>query len=128
MEIDGNVIFPAQSPTRQSECFGQSNITDSSRRRCSLPQLGDDTDSESVSEAGDIGDRALPSKRYSGSGRIHFLDENVPDNNFVVPVQEDAVVHHGNKEQETKLEMPWLLEYISCLIHLAVWGILGVIH
>lgn len=69
---------------RQSECFGQSNRAYSSLRRRSLPQLGDDTDSESVSEAGDIGDRALPSKRYSGSGRIHFLDDNVPENNFVV--------------------------------------------
>lgn len=84
---------------RQSECFGQSNRADSSLSRCSLPQLSDDTDSESVSEAGDIGDRALPSKRHSGSGRIHFLDDNVPDNNFVIPVQEEAVVHHNNKEQ-----------------------------
>lgn len=87
------------SQLSQSECFDQSNRADSSLRRRSLPQLGNDTDSESVSEAGDIGDRALPSKRNSGSGRIHFLDDNVPDNNFVVPVQEEAVVHNGNKEQ-----------------------------
>ncbi|KAK1377682.1 fluoride export protein 2 [Heracleum sosnowskyi] len=117
MEIDGTNTLPAQSPSR----------ADSSLRRRSLPQLGDDTDSESVSEAGDIGDRALSSRRHSGSGRIHFLDDNVPGNNFVVPVQEEEVVHHGNKEQETRLEMPWLLLYISCLIHLAVWGILGVL-
>lgn len=29
--------------------------------------------------------------------------------------------------QENKKEVPWLLEYISCLIYLAVFGILGVI-
>nr|XP_017220221.1 PREDICTED: UPF0695 membrane protein C977.11/PB8B6.06c isoform X3 [Daucus carota subsp. sativus] len=103
------------------------SLVDSSLRRRSLPQLGDDTDSESVSEAGDIGDRALSSKRYSGSGRIHFLEDNVSNNNFVLPVQQEAVVHLGSKEQETKPEMPWLLQYISCLVHLAVWGIFGVL-
>ncbi|KAL8102502.1 fluoride export protein 1 isoform X2 [Apium graveolens] len=117
MEIDGSMVFQAQSPTRSGSSF----------RRRSLSQLGNDIDSESVSEAGDIGDRALPSKRYSGSGRIHFFNDNVPDDNFVVPVQEEAVVHNGNKEQETKPEIPWLLQYISCLVHLAVWGILGVL-
>ncbi|WOH11218.1 hypothetical protein DCAR_0830698 [Daucus carota subsp. sativus] len=115
------------SQLTQSACFGQSNRVDSSLRRRSLPQLGDDTDSESVSEAGDIGDRALSSKRYSGSGRIHFLEDNVSNNNFVLPVQQEAVVHLGSKEQETKPEMPWLLQYISCLVHLAVWGIFGVL-
>nr|XP_017220220.1 PREDICTED: UPF0695 membrane protein C977.11/PB8B6.06c isoform X2 [Daucus carota subsp. sativus] len=117
MELDGTTIIPSQSPSR----------VDSSLRRRSLPQLGDDTDSESVSEAGDIGDRALSSKRYSGSGRIHFLEDNVSNNNFVLPVQQEAVVHLGSKEQETKPEMPWLLQYISCLVHLAVWGIFGVL-
>ena len=87
------------SQLTQSACFGQSNRGDSSLRRRSLPQLGDDTDSESVSEAGDIGDRALSSKRYSGSGRIHFLDDNVSNNNFALPVQQEVVVHLGSKEQ-----------------------------
>ncbi|KAL1804896.1 hypothetical protein ACET3Z_027964 [Daucus carota] len=122
--MDCTIIDPQLT---QSACFGQSNRVDSSLRRRSLPQLGDDTDSESVSEAGDIGDRALSSKRYSGSGRIHFLDDNVSNNNFALPVQQEVVVHLGSKEQETKLEMPWLLQYISCLIHLAVWGIFGVL-
>lgn len=144
----------------RNESFGQVSSANSSMRRRSSglsvlggPHLDYDTESESVSEAGDIGDRALPSNRYSGSGRIRFSVDNVSDNSFVVPIQEDthdltasntisvsplplqilsplptdAMVHPGERKEETKLEMPWLLEYISCLIHLAVCGILGVL-
>lgn len=36
-------------------------------------QVDDETESESVSEVGDIGDRALHSNRYSASGSFNFL-------------------------------------------------------
>lgn len=48
----------------------------------------DDDEIESVSEAGDIGDRELQSNRYSGSGRLRLIDENAPEHGVVVPISE----------------------------------------
>ncbi|CAN4121058.1 unnamed protein product [Withania somnifera] len=120
-------------------------------------QLNDDDESESVSEAGDIGDRDLQSNRYSGSGRLRLIGENAspPEHGVVVPISEDTMLefnanslwsHDPNamssvtpesptkliyqskhEKNDKKAEMPWVLEYTSCLLFLAVFGILGVL-
>ena len=43
-----------------------------SSRRSHQIEENDETESESVSEAGDIGDRALPSRRYSASNSFRL--------------------------------------------------------
>ncbi|XWS23789.1 hypothetical protein CRYUN_Cryun28dG0045600 [Craigia yunnanensis] len=85
-------------PTRTGS-FSRTSSPGSSVRKHSLSissamsfQIDDDIHSETVSEAGDIGDRALQSNRHS-----------------------------------EKQGLPLSLEYILCLIHLAVFGILGVL-
>ncbi|CAI9274838.1 unnamed protein product [Lactuca saligna] len=103
----------------------------------------DDSDQLSVSEAGDIGDRALHSKRHSGneSGRPVFPFEE----NLVLPIQQhsfkeshshlptpspsspDAILHDKGQNQDCKKELPWFMTYISSRVHLAVLGILGVL-
>ncbi|KAK6114876.1 hypothetical protein DH2020_007145 [Rehmannia glutinosa] len=131
--------------SRRSGSFGRLSGGGSSRRR-SLSisqQFDDDVESESVSEAGDIGDRALHSKRISASGRsTRFSFDNVAENGIVVPIQDDnsfavpvlenvspvsvdAIVQSGEIKNDEK-EVPWLLEYVTCLLSLAVFGILGV--
>ncbi|KAK6132331.1 hypothetical protein DH2020_033955 [Rehmannia glutinosa] len=78
--------------SRRSGSFGRLSGGGSSRRR-SLSisqQFDDDVESESVSEAGDIGDRALHSKRISASGRsTRFSFDSVAENGIVVPIQDD---------------------------------------
>ena len=169
--------------SRRSGSFGRLSAASSSRRRSlstsfSLPRHADDgIESESVSEAGDIGDRALHSTRVSASGRSHFSLENFAESGAVVPVQDDtgasfpvapdlenisplsvdAMVQNGEKKivssfflprklffsrlmvtrgdcqvafdvcMQDEKEVPWLLGYITCLLSLAVFGILGVI-
>ncbi|KAK4352707.1 hypothetical protein RND71_028225 [Anisodus tanguticus] len=101
----------------------------------------DDDESESVSEAGDIGDRELHSNRYSGSFRLRLIGENAPEHGVVVPISEDTMLESNanslsptklisqpeHKENDEKTEVPWVLEYTSCLLFLAVLGILGVL-
>ncbi|KAK6114816.1 hypothetical protein DH2020_007085 [Rehmannia glutinosa] len=132
--------------SRRSGSFGRLSVNSSSRRR-SLSisqQLDDDVESESVSEAGDIGDRALHSKRISASGRsTRFSFDSVAENGIVVPIQDDnsfavpvlenvspvsvdAIVQSRENKNDEK-EVPWLLEYVTCLLSLAVFGILGVL-
>ncbi|XP_049380221.1 fluoride export protein 1 [Solanum stenotomum] len=128
--------------------FGSSRTSSASsslRRRSlslslSLPKhLNDDDDeNESVSEAGDIGDRELQSNRYSGSGRLRLIGENAPEHVVVVPISEDTssvtpvfpiklISQPDHKKNDEKTEVPWVLEYTSCLLFLAVFGILGVL-
>ncbi|XP_045803254.1 fluoride export protein 1-like [Trifolium pratense] len=102
-----------------------------------------DIDIESVSEAGDIGDRALPSKRFSESNSFHSENGGVelqrlhPNSSIIPlphevsstpPLSTDAVV---GSEDSSKLEhpkgLPVFLDYVSCMAHLAVFGILGVL-
>ncbi|XP_042033282.1 fluoride export protein 1 [Salvia splendens] len=144
--------------SRRSGSFGRLSAVSSSRRcslstSFSLPRHADDAiESESVSEVGDIGDRALHSNRVSASGRSHFSLENFAENGAVVPVLDDnllqpysdasfhvapdlenlsplsidAMVQNEEKKIDEK-EVPWLLEYTTCLLSLAVFGILGIL-
>ncbi|KAL3737366.1 hypothetical protein ACJRO7_026180 [Eucalyptus globulus] len=154
---------------RRSMSHGRTSSAGSSLRQRSLSlssvlpnQLDDDIDSERVSEAGDIGDRALSSNRYSESGSLRLSADHAIDNGIVFPTQEDTLLHPIGfwsrdlstlnsvspvspvveeiisplstdgilrpvdiKRDEEKV-LPQL-EYISCLVHLAVFGILGVL-
>ncbi|KAL0351453.1 UNVERIFIED_CONTAM: putative fluoride ion transporter CrcB 2 [Sesamum calycinum] len=139
--------------SRRSGSFGRLSHASSSRRRSfsisftSSAQNDYAAESESVSESGDIGDRALHSNRISESGRSHFSLDNVAENGIVVPIPEDtntsfpvtpsalenisplsvdAIIQSGEKKKDEK-RVPWLLEYITCLLSLAVFGILGVL-
>ncbi|KAK9049057.1 hypothetical protein SSX86_031976 [Deinandra increscens subsp. villosa] len=131
-----------ESEPRRSGSFSRISSTHSSFRRHSFNRLGSshyEIDDDSVSEAGDIGDRALDSKRYSGSGGpMFYLGENV-----VLPIQEhsfkesqippvasplpNAILLDKDQNEEHKKEWPWFLTYISSRVHLAVLGILGVL-
>lgn len=77
----------------RSASFSRISSAHSSFRRLSfnLSGAGDhEVDEDSVSEAGDIGDRALNSKRYGGSGRCRSSFENLGEN-LVVPIQENSL-------------------------------------
>ncbi|KAL5563034.1 hypothetical protein UlMin_032781 [Ulmus minor] len=79
--------------------------------------------------------------RYSRSGSLHFSFDHVSKNGItisipadtisplpeelVVPRSTDAMVQTEDKMQNAKEELPILLDYNSCLIHLAVFGIFG---
>ncbi|XP_061354508.1 fluoride export protein 1-like [Gastrolobium bilobum] len=125
----------------------------SSMRRRSLSisshQIDNDAECESVSEAGDIGDRALPSRRFSESSSLRLSFDNTSENGAVVSIPEehrlqpypsfsnpnssvrplptDTIVGSEDSKQEPRKGLPELLDYISCMLHLAVFGILGVL-
>ncbi|KAK7348974.1 hypothetical protein VNO80_23776 [Phaseolus coccineus] len=98
-----------------------------------------DDECERVSEAGDIGDRALPSTRFSQSGSIRFSFDNRSEENGVVAIAEEEILHPNSTlstgaivdseviKPETRRGLPKLLDYASCMVHLAVFGILGVL-
>ncbi|TQD91337.1 hypothetical protein C1H46_023088 [Malus baccata] len=133
-----------------------SSATSSLRRRSlSLShvqpsQIDDDNESECVSEAGDIGDRALHSNRHSESGSVClFPSEDVQLQSYgfwghdpvaskaispVTPLPEEIISHLStdaiiseDKKPENTARLPKFLEYGSCMTHLAVFGILGVL-
>ncbi|GAB2252118.1 hypothetical protein Droror1_Dr00004965 [Drosera rotundifolia] len=148
--------------TRRSGSLGRTSSTGSSMRRSSFslsgpaihPQLDEDLESRIVSEAGDIGDRALSSRTHSRSSSARFSFDHVSEKGFgacipediltsyevsdvrpspieiISPLSTDGILVSEDKEQDG--EKPWeqwwpLFEHISCLVHLAVFGILGVI-
>lgn len=147
--------------TRQGIPLNRARSLGSSFRRNSFNSSVDhDAEIESVSEAGDIGDRALYSNRFSDSerfslsldralenGAIAPIPENIflqsygfrnrgsaTVNNTAVPGEENAsppptfpIVHSEETKQESKGKLSKLLEYVTCLVHLAVFGILGVL-
>lgn len=85
------------SEHRQSGSFSRTSSATSSIRRRSLSlsrvppfQVDDDIESETVSEAGDIGDRALHSNRYSESGSLRFSFDHGSENGLVVSIPEDT--------------------------------------
>lgn len=82
------------SELRRSGSFSRISSTKSSFRRQSFNLSGADDDDDSVSEAGDIGDRALHSNRYSGSGRPRLSFDSIGENP-VFPIEE----HYANESQ-----------------------------
>ncbi|KAI7732719.1 hypothetical protein M8C21_001897 [Ambrosia artemisiifolia] len=132
-----------ESEPRKSGSFSHISSTNSSFRRRSFNRFGSshhEIDDDSVSEAGDIGDRALSSRRYSESGRPRFSFDNTGEN-VGLPIQEHpfkdsqiptaspaspgAILLGKDQNEECKKELPWYLTYMSSRVHLAVLGILG---
>ncbi|XP_044474816.1 fluoride export protein 1-like isoform X3 [Mangifera indica] len=150
---------------RRRGSFGQASSASSSLGRYSLslsrPQLDNGIESETVSETGDIGDRALHNRRNSDSGSLRFSIDHASENGETIPFSElnllqslgfrsrdpaalnavsvvtplpeeiifrPATPLHLSEDQKQEKEkvLPLSLEYISCLLHLAVFGILGI--
>ncbi|KAM4080689.1 hypothetical protein ACJW30_11G036600 [Castanea mollissima] len=76
-----------------------SNANSSLRRRsislsvAALVHIDDDIESEIVSEAGDIGDRALHSNRHSESSSHRFSVDHALENGVSAPNSEDTLLH-----------------------------------
>ncbi|KAF4393470.1 hypothetical protein F8388_023274 [Cannabis sativa] len=157
------VTSDSEPQVGQSGSFRHTSSASSSMRRRSFnlsgllsSQIDDTIECESVSEAGDIGDRALHSNMNSRSASLRFSFDHVSESGVVVPIAEnslshsnvlnshdptvlnsgselfsplstDGIVQAESKIQNDKKEVPKLLEYSSCLTHLAVFGILGVL-
>ncbi|XVF64617.1 hypothetical protein PTKIN_Ptkin09bG0182600 [Pterospermum kingtungense] len=141
------------SEPTQTGPFGRATSLRSSLRKRSLSissvkssQIDDDVHSENVSEAGDIGDRALHSNRHSVSSSFRLSvdcamesgavihPEELNKTSLVPPSPEDVVsplpvdpLKSSEDKKQEKQGIPVSLEYISCLIHLSVFGILGVL-
>lgn len=88
--------------TRQGISLNRARSLGSSFRRNSFnslgaqpPQTDGDAESESVSEAGDIGDRALYSNRFSDSERFSLSFDRVLENGAVAPIPENNTFLHS---------------------------------
>ncbi|XP_022636384.1 uncharacterized protein LOC106759959 isoform X2 [Vigna radiata var. radiata] len=128
------------------------NSGSSSIRRRSLSisshvsyHIENDDENESVSEAGDIGDRALGSRRFSESNSFRLSFNNRSEKEAVVSIPDqhkshsnssvgplppvftstDGIVGFEDTQHDPPKGLPELLDYTSCLVHLAVFGILG---
>ncbi|KAK4274043.1 hypothetical protein QN277_017335 [Acacia crassicarpa] len=148
-----------ERPGSASSSLRRYSLSISSRRSYQIHE-GDETESDSVSEAGDIGDRALPSRRYSASNSFRLSFDNWSENEVAASLTDDlksqpqphpplshsnssvtplppdtvsplpatsAILVSDDSTQESDKGLPELLDYASCLIHLAVFGILGVL-
>ncbi|KAF3960627.1 hypothetical protein CMV_014679 [Castanea mollissima] len=163
-------IGTVDSEPKRSGSFSCTSSANSSLRRRSISlsaaapvHIDDDIESEIVSEAGDIGDRALHSNRNSESSSHRFSGDHALENGLsastfkdtllhlnkywsrdpptvttisvvtplpkeiVSPLSIDAIVCSKDKKQDDKERLSKLLDYAFCLIHLAVFGILGVL-
>ncbi|KAK9672983.1 hypothetical protein RND81_12G138700 [Saponaria officinalis] len=113
-------------------------------------QLGEDIENEIVSQAGDIGDRAL-SRRGSPRGLCFSMDRGVafsaPEDFLDThefwphdPVKSSTAVYPVSEtissvttdvtlleKQEKRKEMSPSLEYVACLAYLSVFAIIGVL-
>ncbi|CAN7138145.1 unnamed protein product [Brassica rapa subsp. narinosa] len=137
-----------QEPYRTNSFSRESSLASSLSLSRSLPlfiSTNDVDDSESVSEAGDIGDRSLRRRHSSGRSNRLFSSEDLieqggddtsrqeqgsvikplPEHMTTSPLPTKSLLNSPVKKEEPVL--PKSLEYISCLIHLAVFGILGAI-
>ena len=88
------------SKPRQSGSFSCTSGANSSLRRHSISlsaaapvHIDDDIEREIVLEAGDIGDRALPSNRHSESNSHHFSVDHALENGVFAPTFEDTLLH-----------------------------------
>ncbi|KAL9396178.1 hypothetical protein Peur_010431 [Populus x canadensis] len=152
MDHETNEVEPDLSGS-----FCQTSSVGSPVSLCSLSlprslsfQVDDDIESENVSETGDTGDRAPHSKRHSESGSIRLSIDKGLENGIAVPILEGSAQHDSTAlntrspvsllpeeiispisidvlDKEKAFALPPLLEYMSCLVYLAVLGILGVL-
>jgi len=76
-----------------------------------------DDECERVSEAGDIGDRALPSTRFSQSGSIHFSFDNMSEENGVVPFAEEKILHPNSTLSTGAIVDSEVIKPVSSLQH-----------
>ncbi|XP_043691244.1 uncharacterized protein LOC122641953 isoform X2 [Telopea speciosissima] len=151
-------------PEQARDSFGRMSRQGSLRRRSLSLSRGvtqhilDEIESASVSQAGDIGDLAIHSNRYSDGGTLQFsvddpaiqIENGFPDDatsNAVSPLSPlpseivsslsaEPILNSRDKDQSTSVSQPvqdnkglvplWF-EYVSYLVHLAVFGILGVL-
>ncbi|GMH00273.1 hypothetical protein Nepgr_002112 [Nepenthes gracilis] len=161
-QIPSEIVCPlSQIRPRRSRSLGMTGTSGSSMRTLSLRLLGtnhaefdEDMESRIVSEAGDIGDRALHSRRRSDSGSPCLSLETYMQNEVLVPIPEfpatsntvfpgtqipseimsplstDAILESEEENGKGgKLWEQWqpVVEHVSCLIFLSVFGILGVL-
>ncbi|CAN1175433.1 Putative fluoride ion transporter CrcB 1 [Linum perenne] len=160
------------SVEERSGSFGKTSSAGSSLRRRSfslsrtLSFQEHGVESDNVSEAGDIGDRALHSSRFSEGGSVRRMSiDSAVESGVAYPIPEDdlslwqrtcskefrgldAKTHASPlteeviaprstepmigsncylQEKDNSWRLPPLFEYISCLLYLAVFGILGVL-
>ncbi|GMP47054.1 hypothetical protein CsSME_00014987 [Camellia sinensis var. sinensis] len=100
---EGTTIMDLELGVSGRRSFNRAGSAGSSLRRRSFgftnaesTQKDDDLESETVSEAGDTGDRALRSNSYSESSRQQLPVDNVTETGSVVPIPEDALFRpHG---------------------------------
>ncbi|CAH8385396.1 unnamed protein product [Eruca vesicaria subsp. sativa] len=145
-----------QEPYRTNSFSRESSLGSSLSLSRSLPLfITNDVDSENVSEAGDIGDRSLRRRHSSGrSNRLFSSGDLLEQGTDDTSRQEQGALHNissvikplpehmtasplptksllspetNNPVKKEEPVLPKSLEYISCLIHLAVFGILGAI-
>ncbi|XVF39394.1 hypothetical protein PTKIN_Ptkin01aG0031300 [Pterospermum kingtungense] len=139
------------SETTRTGPFSRTSSPGTPLRKHSLSVLSFEIDdheihSETVSEAGDIGDRALQSHRQSVSSSVRLSIDRATESPVIIhptqlntvsrmsplskdvvsPLPLDQTKTSGDKNKENQ-GLPLPLEYVSCLIHLAVFGILGVL-
>lgn len=112
----------------RSGSFSWTNSVGSSLRRRSIvipgsasPQMDDDIECETVSQSGDIGERALNSNRFSEISSFRLSIENMLDNQVVVSFPENSLLRpHENGVRDATMNTvspasPSGLEIISPL-------------
>ncbi|KAL9229118.1 hypothetical protein vseg_004622 [Gypsophila vaccaria] len=121
---DTSEVVDGGMPPHEASCLGNSR-----------PHLDGDKENEIVSQEGDTVHTSLIRKEnWRSSGRVYadegaeisitFSQVPASSSEIMNPTSRDADLH---AEYEEKRELPPLCEYIANLIHLAVFGILGVL-
>ena len=93
-------IGTTDSELRRNGSFSCTSGANSSLRRRSISlsaaapvHIDDDIESEIVSEAGDIGDRALHSNRHTESSSHRFSVDHALENGVSAPTSEDTLLY-----------------------------------